>query len=85
MRVTAMSGMIVPERDYHGQKIACEIDDTTILMLDFGNSLFAFLYAAVTGGITEGFQTNIYGTRGSIICTRFGDRDLKLALLLHLE
>ena len=76
-RVTAMSGMVIPERDYHGQKIACEIDDTTMLTLDFGGSLFAMVYAAVKGGITEGFQPNIYGTAGSIVGTKFGDRDLK--------
>ncbi len=76
-RVTAMSGMVIPERDYHGQKIACEMDDTTMLTLDFGDSLFALVYAAVKGGITEGFQPNIYGTRGAIVGTKFGDRDLK--------
>jgi len=76
-RVTAMSGMVIPERDYHGQKITCEIDDTTMLTLDFGNSLFALVYATVKGGITEGFQPNIYGTKNSIVGTMFGDRDLK--------
>ncbi len=77
-RVTAMSGIVVPERDYHGQPIACNMDDTTMLTLDFGNSLFAMLYATVQGGLTEGFQPNIYGRKASIIGTRFGDLDLKL-------
>jgi predicted dehydrogenase len=76
-RVTAMSGMVIPERDYHGQKITCEIDDTTMLTLDFGDSLFALVYATVKGGITEGFQPNIYGTQASIVGTKFGERDLK--------
>ncbi len=77
-RVTAMSGMIVPERDYHGQTILCNMDDTTMLTLDFGDALFAMVYATVKGGLTEGFQPNIYGRNGSIIGTRFGDVDLKL-------
>ena len=77
-RVTAMSGMVIPERDYHGQTITCEIDDTTMLTLDFGDALFALVYAAVKGGITEGFQPNIYGTQASILGTHFGERDLKL-------
>jgi len=76
-RVTAMSGIVIPERDYHGQKITCEIDDTTMLTLDFGDSLFALVYATAKGGITEGFQPNIYGTKASIVGTKFGDRDLK--------
>ncbi len=77
-RVTAYSGMIIPERDYHGDKITCEIDDTTLLLLDFGDALFSFVGATVTGQLTEGFQPNIYGTKGAIVSTKFGDRDLKL-------
>ena len=77
-RVTAMSGMLVPERDYHGQTIVCNMDDTTMLTLDFGDSLFAMVYATVKGGLTEGFQPNIYGRKASIIGTHFGDVDLKL-------
>ena len=76
-RVTAMSGMLVPERDYHGKKIVCNMDDTTMLTLDFGDSLFAMVYATVRGGVTEGFQPNIYGRNGSITGTWFGERDLK--------
>lgn len=76
-RVTAYSGMIVPERDYHGEKIACDMDDNTMLMLDFGDSLFGFVSASPKGSVTEGFQPNIYGTKGSIVGTKFGDQDLK--------
>ncbi|MBM4044971.1 MAG: Gfo/Idh/MocA family oxidoreductase [Planctomycetes bacterium] len=77
-RVTALSGMQIAGRDYHGQKIACEIDDTTMLLLDFGDSFFAFVYACVAGGgLTPGFQPNIYGTKGSIIGTKFRDQDMK--------
>jgi predicted dehydrogenase len=76
-RVTAMSGIIIPERDYHGQKIICNMDDTTMLTLDFGDSLFAMVYATTKGGVTEGFQPNIYGRKASIVGTMFGERDLK--------
>lgn len=75
-RVTAVSGMVIPERDYHGQKIICETDDTIMLLLDFDESLFAFVYASVRGNLTDGFQPNIYGTRASITGTMFGERDL---------
>jgi predicted dehydrogenase len=77
-RVSALSGLVIPERDYHGEKIACEMDDTTFLLIDFGQSLFAFVYAAVTGGVTKGFQPNIYGTQGAVVGTRFGEQELKL-------
>jgi predicted dehydrogenase len=79
-RVSAMSGMVIPERDYHGQKIVCEMDDTTLLTLDFGGALFALVYAAVKGGVTEGFQPNIYGIKGAILGTKFADHDLKAPL-----
>jgi len=75
-RVTAVSGMVIGSRDYHGQKIICETDDTILLTLDFGESLFAFVYASVQGSLTDGFQPNIYGTKGSIVGTVFGERDL---------
>ncbi len=55
-RVTAMSGLVIPEREYHGEEIACEMDDTTLLLLDFGNSLFAFVYGTVAGSVTKGFN-----------------------------
>jgi len=75
-RVTAMSGLVIPEREFRGHKIACDMDDNTMLLLDFGDAFFAYAYGAVTGGITRGFQPNIYGTRGSVVGTQYGDIDL---------
>jgi len=77
-RVTALSGLVIPERDYHGVKITCDVDDNTLLLLDFGESLFAFIYGAVAGQVTQGFQPNIYGTAGAVVGTRFGEQELKL-------
>jgi predicted dehydrogenase len=77
-RVTAFSGLIVPERDYHGQVIHCDMDDNTFLLIDFGDSFYAAVYGTVTGRVTEGFQPNIYGTLGSIVGTKFGEQELKL-------
>jgi predicted dehydrogenase len=77
-RVTALSGIVIPELDYHGQKIVCDMDDTTMLLIDFGDSLFAFVYAAVAGRLLEGRGLNIYGTQGSVYSTRFGERELVL-------
>jgi len=78
-RVTALSGLVIPERDYHGKKIACDMDDTTLLLIDFDRSFFAFVYATVTGRTnTQGFQPNIYGTQGAVIGTQFGEQELRL-------
>jgi predicted dehydrogenase len=77
-RVTALSGLQLADREYRGQKIACEADDTTILLLDFGESFFAVVYACVAGGgFTHRFQPNIYGANGAIIGTRFGERNMR--------
>ena len=32
----------------------------------------------MAGRLTEGFQPNIYGTKGAIVGTRFGEQELKL-------
>ena len=77
-RVSALSGMVIGEREYRGEKIVCDIDDNTMLMLDFGDALFGFVYAASAGRITEGFQPNIYGVKGAIVGTKLGDEALKL-------
>lgn len=76
-QVTAFSGQVIPERSYHGEAIHCEMDDNTHLLLDFGDAFFALAYASPKGGLTEGFNPNIYGLNGAITGTRFGERDLK--------
>ncbi len=77
-RVTAVSGLVIPERAYRGEKLVCDMDDNTMLLLDFGDAFFTFVYAAAAGRITTGFQPNIYGAKGSIVGTKLGDDDLKL-------
>lgn len=77
-RITALSGIAIPERDYRGKRIETEMDDTTLLSIDFGNAFYAIVYATVAGSVTPGFFPSIYGTKGTIIGTKFGDQDLKL-------
>ena len=78
-RVTALSGLVVPEREYLGKKIACDMDDSTLMLVDFGEAFFGFVYGTENGRVTQGFQPHIYGVAGEIIGTRLGDVDLKLA------
>ena len=82
-RLTAFSGMLIPERNYHGKKIACDIDDTTMMLLDFGDSLFAVVYAAVKGSLTRAFQPTIFGATGSVVGTMVGDRETMIGRSPH--
>jgi predicted dehydrogenase len=67
LRVTALSGVVVPERAFLGARIATEADDNTVLLLDFGGSRFAVVHGTAAGAISEQFGAGVYfGTRGTI-------------------
>jgi predicted dehydrogenase len=68
-RVTALSGQVVPVREFLGRAIELEADDNTILLLDFGEGAFAVAYgAASAGAIIEDFAAGAYyGTTGAIV------------------
>ena len=76
-RVTALSGIAIPAREHLGKQIITEMDDQTILMIDFGETFYATVYATVAGGLTAGFFPNIYGTKGAIVGCKYGDQELK--------
>ncbi|MDQ5851536.1 MAG: Gfo/Idh/MocA family oxidoreductase, partial [Chloroflexota bacterium] len=40
-RVAAMSGVRLPEREFRGQMYPVDADDNTLMLLDFGDNLFA--------------------------------------------
>jgi predicted dehydrogenase len=66
-RVTALSGIRVPEREFAGERIATEADDNTVLLLDFGEGLFAVAFGTAAGAVSEQFAAGVYfGTRGTI-------------------
>lgn len=77
-RVTAMSGIAIPAREHLGKTIVTEMDDQTILMLDFGGTFYALVYATIAGGLTRGFFPNIYGTEGAIVGLKHGDQELSV-------
>ncbi|HZO88246.1 MAG TPA: Gfo/Idh/MocA family oxidoreductase [Chthonomonadaceae bacterium] len=66
-RVTAMSGIAIQEREYRGQKYPSDADDNTLLLLDFGDTLFAFVYGTFAGTLTQFGQPSFYGQKGSIV------------------
>jgi predicted dehydrogenase len=66
-RVTALSGLVVPIREFAGRSIAAEMDDNSIALLDFGNGAFAVATGTAGGTIIEDFGAAcFFGTEGEI-------------------
>ena len=65
-RVTGMSGVGIREREFRGEKYVCDADDNTLLVLDFGDTVFAFVYGTLAGTLTRFGQPSYFGTRGSV-------------------
>jgi predicted dehydrogenase len=65
--VTGMSGVALAEREYRGQTYPCDADDNTLLVLDFGDHLFALVYGTLAGTLVEFGQPSFFGTHGSIV------------------
>lgn len=65
-RVTAMSGVAIPEREINGERIQVEADDNAHVLIDFGASV----YAVVTTGFTiqryRSPAVELYGSTGTI-------------------
>ena len=66
LRVTAMSGTAIKQREFRGELYECDADDNSFLLLDFGNALFSFVYGAFAGTLTMFGQPDFYGANGSI-------------------
>jgi predicted dehydrogenase len=66
-RVTALSGVRVPERTFLDRTVRTEADDNTVLLVDFGDGLVSVVYGTAAGGPNRQFAMGIYyGTQGSI-------------------
>jgi predicted dehydrogenase len=76
-RVTAFSGVALKEREYRGQMVPCDMDDNTLMLLDFGDTLFAFVYGALAGHLGRGFQPSFFGTKGSLIGQEFNGQPIQ--------
>jgi predicted dehydrogenase len=65
-RVTAFTGVAIPEREINGRKIKVEAEDNAQVLLDFGEACFA----VVTSGFTLQQYRNpaleVYGTTGTL-------------------
>jgi predicted dehydrogenase len=67
-RVTAMSGRRAHQHQWRDKVIPVEVDDNTLLMLDFGDATFAVLggHSATTGRLIQWGGMGIYGSTGSV-------------------
>ena len=76
-RVTCLSGISDPVRyvrggPYKGKRIDVEVDDNTLIMLDFGNATFAFVDATFCVRVAKGPSMEIYGSEGTISIGEYG-------------
>ncbi|MBO0703404.1 MAG: hypothetical protein J2P38_10760 [Candidatus Dormibacteraeota bacterium] len=68
LRVTAMSGIRLPARKVTGDRVVqATADDTTLMILDFGDALFASIYGVTYGRVNEGHTVSYFGSAGSIV------------------
>ena len=89
--VVALSGIRVRDREFLGAQIPTEADDNTILLLDFGEGVYAVAYGTAAGSHTDQFAAGVYfGTRGTIEGVLLNDepfaspdRDAQVRLLPH--
>ncbi len=67
-RVSAMSGIRTAAHRWREKVIPVEVDDNTLLTLDFGNATFAMLggHSAATGKLIQWGGMGIYGSIGSV-------------------
>ncbi|MDQ2731683.1 MAG: Gfo/Idh/MocA family oxidoreductase [Armatimonadota bacterium] len=75
-RVTAMSGVAVTEREFKGEMYSCDAEDNTLMVLDFGNTLFSFVYGTFAGTNTEFGQPSFFGSHGSIVGDKFNGKPI---------
>jgi predicted dehydrogenase len=67
LRVSAMSGIVLPQREFMGRLMPVEMDDNTIAILDYGGGAFAVVHGTAAGMLTDEFGAGqFFGTEGSI-------------------
>ncbi len=65
-RVTAMSGVAIPEREVNGTKLAVEAEDNAQVLLDFGEGAFGVVTSGFTMQQYRSPAIEIYGSTGVI-------------------
>ena len=76
-RVTAMSGVRIPQREFRGVMVDCDADDNTLILIDFGNNVYAMAYGTPAGSVSEGFTGSYFGTKGGIVGLKLNGEPLQ--------
>ncbi|HEV8525598.1 MAG TPA: Gfo/Idh/MocA family oxidoreductase [Terriglobales bacterium] len=65
-RVTAMTGVAIPEREINGRSVRVESEDNAHVLLDFGDNCFGVVTSGFTMQQYRSPALEIYGTAGTI-------------------
>lgn len=65
-KVTAFSGVRVKERMFRGEVMPTDMDDNTLIVLDFGDALYGFVYGVASGHLPGMGRWIMFGTGGVI-------------------
>jgi predicted dehydrogenase len=84
-RVTAFSGVVRPNRAYRGAPIDVQMDDSTLLLLDFGESVFAEVHGTYCQRAFNTPQIELYGETGIIQLGGWTLRAVPLQLYVERE
>lgn len=84
-RVTAFSGQGVKERQYKGSTVVCDMDDNTLMLLDFGNALYGFVYGTFAGSPFQFGAPSYFGTKGTIEGRKLNGKPLEYPGLEHTQ
>ena len=68
-RVTAFSGQRMHTFEFDGKPIESEVDDSTQMILDFGDAFYGVVYTSLKGdfGNGNGFTPIVFGTEGRVM------------------
>ena len=77
--VTAFSGVRIHEREFRGEMLPCDMDDNTLMVLDFGDAFYAFVYGVAAGGLPNMGSPLIFGTKGVINGDTVNGKPIELA------
>ena len=65
-RVTAFSGVRIKEREFRGEMLPTDMDDNTLIVVDFGESLLGFVFGVAAGHLPSRGRIMIFGTQGTV-------------------
>jgi predicted dehydrogenase len=66
-RVTAMSGVAIPDRYWDGKKLDVQMDDNTVVLLDYGDGVFANVQGNYVTRSFNSPQFEFFGSKGTVV------------------